>query len=81
MVEIVQFLQVLVIEEKLRKLPVSTSVGGRPSMHGLICCIKGMDFGLCLPKWFQHRGKSRPVTTQEIFSFFCIRQSKFGGPP
>jgi len=31
-----------------------------------ICCIKVWLLGLWFPKWFEHRGKSRPVTTHEI---------------
>ena len=65
MVELFKFLQLLGIEERGRKLPASTSVGGRPGMHRQTCCIKEWILGLCLPKWFQHRGKSKLVTTQE----------------
>jgi len=81
MVELFQFLQLLEIEEKGRKSPVGTSVGGRPGMHRQTCCIKEWILGLCLPKWFQHRGKSKLVTTQETTVCSALDIASLGGRP
>jgi len=75
MFELFKIFQLLEIEEKGSKLPVSTSLGGRPGMHRQVSCKKVWILGLCFPKWFQHRGKSRPG------DLVWHQTEKFGGPP
>jgi len=70
MVELFKFLQLLGIEEK-----EANYLSVQVCMHRQICCKKVWILGLCFPKWFQHRGKSRPG------DLVWHQTEKFGGPP